>query len=420
MSNILKELNRAAIRFLTAKSNRVYLIILLLIVIGLVVQAVLRTHVYRMSDFNMFLDPAVDARFRDRSPFVYWQMNSYSPFFYSVMSLFTPFARWLAITLWTLLSILCYFWTIGLVHYLIRGQIPKFTRWLLLAPGALFFVFFDNIQLGQSNLVMLFAVVLGVYHVSRNKAIKAALAIGFAIAYKTTPGLFALFLLLKKRFKAALFTLLFSAIFTILVPMLFYSPQKSIEYVTTWNSQILEPFARAGELEVYNTGSYHTNQSLDAFLVRHFTDFGCEHYGGIHCSVNPAFLTEEQCKTVGKVVKGLFLMVLVLMCVLKKPPSTHRLIYQASVFLIAILLISPASWLNHYILLLPAFIVAIHEILKATRGGKMLIVTTGIGTLMILLSVDNYMQSLSFYFLGMVVFTTGYLIHYFRHFEPEA
>ena len=87
------------------KNKRWMAVVLFLFFIVCISLSVYRVIIY-MSDFNMFLDPAVDAKFFEKDPITTWTNNSYSPFFYSVMSIFSPFARWFAVILWSLISIL--------------------------------------------------------------------------------------------------------------------------------------------------------------------------------------------------------------------------------------------------------------------------------------------------------------------------
>ncbi len=415
MIAVIRDLNRGTIAFLGNRDNRWYLILTILFVGVLIVQAVLRAWVYDKSDFNAFVGPAIELKFHGRSPFVEGHYNSYNAFFYCIMNLFAPFARWFAIILWTVISILCYFWTIGLVHHLINGRLPKFKFQLLWAPFAMIFIFFDNIQLGQSNIIMMFAVVAGVYYLNMNKAAKAALSIGFAIAFKTTPLLFGFFLLLKKKFKAAVLTGVFSLFFMICVPMLFYGPQNGIDYFVDWNKLVLTPFMEGGEVQTSNTGVTHTNQSLDAILIRNFALHGAEQSN----LFNAGIMTVEQARFTGKVIKLLLVVLLLVVCLKKGVQTGYRLIYQASIFFAAIIIISPASWLNHYIVLLPAMIVAFHEVLNNPKGKKLLLICTLSAVGLIVVSVTPAIQSLSFYFLGLIVFMFGYVLHYFRNFDHQ-
>lgn len=418
MRALIQQLNRGTIRFLSLKENRWIFIVLLLFLVGMYAQAIVRYVVYDKSDFNVFMVPAIGARFHGENPIETYTINSYNAFFYVVLSLLAPFTKWMAITIWTTINLLLYFWIIGISYALINnGNLPQFSKKLLVGPFLFVFPFFDNIQLGQSNIMMLFAIIVGVYYLVFNKTVKSAIAFGFAIAFKTTPAFFLLFIGMKKRILNGFLTVAFAMIFMIGVPMLFYSPQKSIEFFTSWTENVLFPFASGEELKTINTGIHHSNQSMDAFLGRHFTDYGCEEYGSIHCSINPSFFTTDQVKTFSRIIKLLLIALVALLFFAKGPPSPYRTIYQASVCLIAILFISPSSWLNHYIIVLPAVLVAVNEIQQKAKGSKGLLYSLVFMIVLICLSVDPFLQSLSLYFIGTFVFLLVYVYHYFRHFD---
>jgi hypothetical protein len=83
----------------------------------------------------------------------------------------------------------------------------------------------------------------------------------------------------------------------------------------------------------------------------------------------------------------------------------------------AILFISPVSWVNHYILILPAYIVSINEVLildKSQRGRKLLIWSMIIGTAIMHIGWGNYLQSLSPFFIGQFIFFIGLYVYSLR------
>jgi hypothetical protein len=302
LRELIRNTNRAIYQFVREKDNRRVTITLLVVLLFMIVQAVLRTAVYRMSDFNLFLDPAIEAKFYGDDPFRNW-LNSYNAFFYVVMSLLTPFARWFSIVLWTLLSILSYIYSIAIIKALLPKPVQAPKLEFLIAPLLLIVLIFDNIQLGQNNMLMMFAMLVALFYLEKRRAVKSGLALGFAIAYKVTPLIFTGYFILKKRFAAAIYSVLFSLVMIILVPMLFYTPERSIEFFTSWTEMVLSPFFSGEDLKTLNVGYYHTNQSLEAFLNRHFTSYGVEKYGGWHHWLDPAFMNAAQVKTLGNILK---------------------------------------------------------------------------------------------------------------------
>ncbi len=417
MRILLGHTYRYVLAFFRHPKNRKLNILLLLLWVGLSIQAILRLG-SGASDFNMFIEPAIDARFFEKNPFEAWPGNSYTAFFYAVMSLFSPFAKWFAIVLWSLLNLCFYILSIAIVHQLLPTKFQHHNFYYWIAPLLLVFLFIDNIQLGQSNICMMFFVLVAIYYLHLQKVWKASAALGFAIAYKTTPLLFVFYLLLKGKIKAAFFSLCFSLIFMLVVPIFFYGPKASWTYFQDWSTKVLLPFAKGEDLKTRNIGYYHTNQSLEAFVNRHLTEYGAQEYGKIHAVVNPAFLSKEHAKLASNILKICIVLLLsAFVWLRRKKTSPQQLITEVSLFLSAILLLSPSSWVNHYILLLPAYIIAIHEFFKLPKkhwGRKLLLLgLVGSGCFMFL-GLDVFMQSLSVYFLGMLVFLSCFLYYHFR------
>ena len=386
------------------------------------IQAVIRAVVYRMSDFNMFLDPAVEARFFGDDPFNNW-LNSYNAFFYVVMSLLTPFARWFSILIWTFLSVMVFIYSIAIVRSLLPKPIKAPRLEVFVVPLLLFVLIFDNIQLGQTNMVMMFAVLVSIFYLNRQKDLKAGLALGFAIAYKVTPLIFVGYFILKKRFLAAFYSALFALIMMAFVPMLFYTPENSLGYFADWVEVVLAPFLSGEEIKTLNVGYYHTNQSLEAFLSRHFTSFGEEKYGGWHRIINLSYWSADQVKTIGNIIKLLVIIMLSAVTFFNRNRKPIVLMSEAALFLMAILILSPSSWVNHYILITPACIYLVNEIFSLPRsnpGRKWLIFWLGLATLLITSGVSVVLQSYSVLFLALLIIFPAVMVHHYRYnFKPS-
>jgi Glycosyltransferase family 87 len=418
MKSIIKAAYQDILQYLTSPANRITAMAIILFMVVNIVQAVLRAAVYDFADLNFFLDPAIDIRFFGKDPYIAWPDNSYPAFFYAVMSLLTPFDRWFSALLWAVLNIGFYVLIIAIVNEMIRQTQPEKDHWsYFIAPLLTIILFAINIHLGQSNILMMLAVIMAAYYLMKGENMRAGLALGFAMAYKVTPMIFVLYLLLKRKFKAAAFSLVFFALFTVVAPMLFYAPARSISFVESWSKMVLEPFAKGEKVKSTNVNYYHSNQSLDAFLNRHFTPYGQENYGGLHNWLNPDFLTEAQVGTVSKVIKFILVALLGFLAIKNRSVSNRAYPFEISLFLMAILFISPVSWVNHYILILPAYILAINEIVildKSHPGRKLLLWSVVIGTVIMHLGWGNYLQSLSTYFVGQFIFFTGFYLYALR------
>jgi hypothetical protein len=380
-----------------------------------IVQAVIRSAIYHHADLNAFLNPTIDTRFFNGDPFINYPNNSYSSFFYSVMTLLTPFDRWFAALLWAVMNTAFYLLIIAMVNELIRQTQLERKKWsYFIAPLLTFAVFAINIHLGQSNILMLFGVMLTAFYLFKKNDLLSGLWLGFAIAFKTTPLIFMLFFFLKGKFRALAFSVLFFLIFMILVPMLFYSPSRNISFVTTWYELVLEPFVKGDKVKSANVGYYHANQSLDAWLNRYFTPYGGESYGGAHLWLDNAQYNEDQLRPFSNGIK-LIIVIMIGFLAIKTRSIQNRLFpFELSLWLMAILFISPVSWMNHYILILPAYIVAINEILvldKSSGSRKLLIWSIGVGTSIMLIGWGPYLQSFSPFFIGQFIFFIGFYVY---------
>lgn len=419
MQELIKSTHQSIYRYLTDPSNRIPTIAIILFMVINIVQAVVRAAVYDFADLNFFLDPAIGTRFFGQDPFVDWPDNSYPPFFYGVMSLLTPFDRWFSSLLWAMLNVAFYVWIIAIVNDLIKQTQPQRSKWsYFIAPLLTMILLAINIHLGQSNILMMLAIIMAAYYLLKGKNLLTGAWLGFAMAYKVTPLFFVFYLLLKRKFKAAFYSVLFFGLFTVVAPMIFYSPARTISFVESWSKMVLEPFIKGEKVKSTNVNYYHSNQSLDAFLNRHLTPYGEEEYGGIHNFLNPAYFTEGQVSTIGKVLKLIIVALLGFLAIKSRTVNNRVYPFEIALFLMAILFISPVSWVNHYILILPAYIVAVNEVLildKSQRGRKLLLWSMIIGTAIMHIGWGNYLQSLSPFFIGQIIFFIGLYIYSLKY-----
>jgi len=416
MRKLLKSTIHDILVYLKDPSKRWISVGIGLFMIANLVQAVLRGAIYEgAADLNFFLDPAIDIKFFNEDPFVTWPWNSYPAFFYSVMSLLTPFSRWFSSLLWAVLSTLFFIGIIAIVMDLIKQTQPERRQWsYLIGPLFVSFLFAINIHLGQSNLIMLFAIVIGVFYLIKGNNLLTGLYMGFAMAFKTTPMFFLFYFVLKGKFRAAFLSFLFFLIFMVVAPMFFYSPARSISFAKSWYSIVLEPFISGEKVKTKNVGYYHSNQSIDAFLNRHFTPYGLERYGGAHSWLGFPNYTEKEMYSVGKIMK-LVLIGLLGFLIFKNRSLGRRIIpYEISIFLLAILFISPVSWVNHYILILPAYIIMVNEIIilpKSHPGRKMLLWPLILSTPVLFIAWFDYLQSFSPFFISQGILFIGLYVY---------
>lgn len=369
--------------------------VILLISLTLIFLSVNRVTIY-MSDFNMFIDPAVDAKFFDKDPITTWTNNAYSPFFYSVMSVFSIFSRWFAVILWSLISLAGIIISIQIIrHFLGKALSIQIYLWAL---GISLFSLVDNFQLGQCN-VFLLALMLGaLYYDSIGKPVKASIILGFAIAYKLIPLLLLFYFLLKRRYKISYLSITFGICLTVIVPFFFYSFDKGFLYIQTWFNGVLKPFFMGNDMQVSTASFYFTNQSLDAFLGRYLTSFGNEKYNFDLLWVLPL----QTVKIIALSIKVIYLLGMAYL--IKVKTKEEFSVYVLLIY--GILLLSPVAWISYYIFLLPLIFIMIinwHNLYLVVKALFIL------GCILLLIDVNRAVQMYSLHFIGgLLLFITTY------------
>lgn len=369
-----------------------------------------------------FLQPTRGVLFQGKDIYVDYPFNSYSPFFYCVMAPLAVLPDGVASLLWSLLATVQFLAIVFIVLAMIeRAGPPGRRRSVFAGPFLCLVLFADNLHLGQSNLFALFFVCCALYCWQGGKDFRGGALLAVAIAYKLTPALFLVPLVFRRRCAALAGVAVGLAGCLGIVPAVVFGPGRGFALVRTWCDLIIKPFLTGQRVRSNNIDWYHTNQSLEAFLQRHFTSYGTDHYGGLHRFIDPACLSEAQAS---RLALGARLGVLALLSVViwrQRHNLRRALPLEASLVLLAMPLLSPASWINHYIVALVAYVVAANQIVQRPRGdpGRRLL-TLALGTVAVLtlLSFSPTMQSYSLVFLGHFALFCALALYSLRYFGP--
>lgn len=375
-----------------------------LFILSIINLSVYRVIIY-MSDFNMFIDPAIDAKFFHKDPITHWTNNSYSPFFYAIMSFFSIFSRWFAVILWSLISLAGLFIVFSISIELIQKNAKHHPLKITLILLSLSTVLIDNFQLGQCNIIVLTLIVLSIYYDNKGKNIKSSFFLGFAIAFKLLPLVLIGYFILQRKYKTALLSLYFAICLTLFLPLIIFPFGEYLQYLDSWFNHVFISFLTKGEVKTSTISFYHTNQSLEAFLGRYFTSYGEENY---HTSLlSLVKLTSKNLNLISLSLKTIFIASISLL--FWKKNNGGSLNYPiAGFFLYGVIIISPVAWANYYVFLIP---VIITFILKVKLNNKPLIALFSIGCLLIILDVNPFLQSLSLHFIGgIIIFLATYLL----------
>jgi alpha-1,2-mannosyltransferase len=247
--------------------------------------------------------------------------------------------------------------TLVILDWFLRPVAARYgwTRWFTVAVAATVVAVFEPLRetvgFGQVNMLLLFLVLVDFRLFIGRGSRFGGVAIGLATAVKLTPGIFVLYLLLTRRFRAALTALATTAAATVLAMLV--APDASREFWTDalWDTD------RVGTL------SFISNQSLEGFVAR------------LH-PTNPSTT----------VWAGLVLVALAVWAV--RVRSTARAGDDlAGIALTGVLgcLVSPVTWVHHLVWTLPALLLLFDRGLAA--GGRLRRVRLGLcGALFALLS----------------------------------
>lgn len=396
-------------QYLKRKENRLAAALFLAAVGGLAVYTIIRTaDPANPTDFgNHFYNATRDIFYRGESIFGKYNYNSYSPLFYCIISFFAIFTKPVAALLWYILSVTVTIVTIGLTADMVRRELQQKKANIILPLLAVFFVIADNLYLGQSNFLPLFFMVLAFHYDQNGKEVPAGVHLGIAIALKTTPALLLLYFLIERKWMTILFAVISFFVSVYLVPGFFYGFRENFILTSEWFGRVIFPFI-TGQRLLTDTVTYsNLNQSLEAVLFRYLTPFGADNYRGIFSWLNINLNLFEM----GILVKTLKLAVIIALA------AFHILFYKkknlvASFYIYGMLLISPASWTNHYYILLFPYIILLNYILFKWKG-KMRqagIIAFISGIALTFLSVTAYLQAMGFLFFGnLVIFTVIYV-----------
>ena len=242
----------------------------------------------------------------------------------STLIFFTPFAhlsfRW-TVRIWGVISLLAFYASI----YLIMRELA-YERYFFLTIALVFwFPLWLHVRFGQlSTLILLF--LTGTWlSLRRDRPALVGLFLALACLAKVFPGFILLFLLIKRRWKALLYSLLFLSVAA--AALYLYYPDSISTFITKVAPENDRVFR-----------SYFGNFSLNGFVGRLFN--GTQ-------GISPLFVS-EQAETVMRTIGLAAVIILAAISSWK----TEDLDLSFSVFVIVMLIVTPTTWAHSFVLLL--------------------------------------------------------------------
>lgn len=206
-----------------------------------------------------------------RGPYIY------PPLFACLMIPFTLLDIRIAAFVWYFVSVALFIGSLAFSSMIITGKSGKLKDLLGQArflPKVLFLaiaagMFFDNMSMLQANILVFFLSLLSLYCLGKGKVMSSAAFLAAAISIKIIPVVFLAYFVIRKKLKAAIFTVLFTALFSIAAPAIVMGPERSYAAFEDWTKKVLiRSVGSAPDTAVLDTMFSPSNQSVEATLSR--------------------------------------------------------------------------------------------------------------------------------------------------------
>lgn len=234
---------------------------------------------------------------------------------------------------------------------------PQSTFWIITAILVVLsrFVLRDLADSG-ANFVIVAATWGGIYYFIRGKKIAGGALLGFAIALKCTPLLFAGYFFLKRQWSAVFWTLAFAIMF-FLSPIVVMGQKSYSEHMAYWKSTIVAGVSQKDPSVGVLGKDELANKSLRPMLARYLMQLPADHPGRARVKGYVDFLRLSSA-TANIIVKlvtyGSFLVIIGLFILRGAGMDSPVLLWECSIMSILMLLYSPITWGQHCVALIPA------------------------------------------------------------------
>jgi len=243
---------------------------------------------------------------------------------------------------------------------------------------------YEAARFNQLCFFVLALVLGGVYLLEQERPKTAGMLLGIAAVLKLLPGLFLVWLLLKRRWAAAIGMVVAGAVLTIAPPLVAFGPQRTLEYHRQWWTHNVGGDSAAGLVNARLVDHFidHRNQSLQQVLARLTW---AEH--PFHTAWQPVHLEQHTAVRIGTALAGLLLVGLLWST--RRPwsglwPLDRR--GEAAVYLVAINALSPLVRQYYLVWAAPAVVLlallADHEEARVRRCARIGLATWLAGMLL--------------------------------------
>lgn len=407
---------RIARAFTSTTAKRIYVVLLLVLVVFLWANMVRRALAHAGSQYDDFITFSRDLVYGRVNVYEEYARDNtitkYPPFFGLLFAPLVPLPPVIGASFWFLLNLGLSFGATYFCVQTVRESLkqPIGSKAFYVLPYVLSVgIIGSNLETAQVNIIILFCLCLALYTFRRGGDLTTGLLLAFVTALKLTPGLFVAYFLYKRAWKVVAGAAVGVIVFWFVVSPLVLGFDNFIGVMRGWLG-ILNPFVVKGTIAEGIMGFRHTNQSMSAMLHRFFTETPAG-AGREDFYLNLISLSYA---AADRIVKALILAIIGFLVWICRTPIDDRsrvgLSFEYSLVMIAMLFISPISWINHYVLVLFPYATAVYYIRTRPanlRQRRILLRSTVASFVLISSSVSMLMQAFSLPFLGAVVLAAG-------------
>ena len=319
------------------------------------------------------------------------------PYMPSAALFFAPLAlfdRGIGLALRYTTAVACLCLTLFLLYRIVRAWsevTPPEGFWISAVTLLLAFQFIlQDLDDGGPHLILLAILTAGVYSVWQGHEKLGALWFGLATALKVAPALFLPFFLWKRQWRLVGYTTIASACWIIL-PMIWMGPESWWSHQREWTQVAAGSFLNQEMSITMQNEQRVRNQSLRQALMRYLVTFPEDHPLRRD---DPGYVPvlNLPVPTAKIVIIAVTLSLLVSFCWLTRRPFKGQgdpaWLRESSAVMILALLLSPVTWVQHLVWLVPALYLIVVEA-RSNRGlGNP--ATIALGAYVVLAVVLNY------------------------------
>lgn len=356
--------------------NKISLILLVLIFIVLLIQL----NNVKSNDFSSYI---LSSRalldntnpYHTGSPFQY----IYPLFLAFLLIPFSLIPSWFASTVWFLLNVTFFTYSYLLIAKCCNDKQISISYKLGL-PFVLILILLlnilqNNLLNGQINIIVLLLCLIFFHYWKKDEIIIAALFLAAAISIKLVPLIFIILVIQRRNYYLLIYTVIFSLLFTIVIPYLFLGEELIVIYGNYLNILLL----KGTSIEIPEDSMFFTFSGFISYIIPSLK--------------NVIWL---------KLISALLLVMALLAFSLKMEDKfcSKNSIIVISLYFLGILLVSPMSETHHLIFILPALTIVTYNILYLKSFNKLTRINIIIFFLFYI--AGTFYQANPFYFLSII------------------